>query len=1047
MKDSKLAQFWNFFIDNYKFSFVLILTIIAIGVFSVMNIPIESEPEVDIPVAVVSTPYPGASPAEVERLVTDPIEDQIKASVDGIEEITSQSRSGSSLITVQFQPDVDKQTKIFEIKDEVDRAAPDLPDQVEDSLVESVSFADVPILTLSFSGPYDKEILSRYSDDLQEQLEQVEGVSEVQIFGNLNREIQVQVQPKQLNQYNLSLAQVRQAIVDSDVNFPLGSIQTSRQNFSLQFSGSLDSAQEVAEIPIINKNDSIVKLKEIANIQDGYSNINSISRFSKQGNQPETAITVRVFKNSEADIVRTINRTQSEIDEYKQQQNLDNITITAVENRADQIRSDIEELAISGAQTVLIVALILLIVFGLREAILASIAIPLTFLITFASLYFLGFTLNVLTLFSLILSLGILVDSAVVITESIYSKQSEGKKAYNAATEAVAEFQYPLLAGVMTTVLAFLPMLLTSGIIGEFIQGIPITVGISLFASLFIALAVITTLTVVYTKKRGRKTSKENKTLKQIRGKLNKFTTGYERYLKKFIESSKKRIMLAVTLVALFIFSIALPVLGLLPVNMFPGSNVDTFTIDVTLPNGSLLEQTDQTLGKIEQKLIEDKRIKNFQTNIGSSGQTGSVTQGLGSVNNSNLGNIVVQLKENREKTSRQIIDEYEQKLSDIKAEVSITQQGSGPGESAPVEIEITGESLAQLDQIARNISSELSQIEGARNIETSIETTNGEFEVLINRSRAKLYGISPIQISQTLRARIANLDTTVIRSTDEDIDIQLELLDGKERQLFEYGAREVGISELKNLQLSTNKGKIPLSSIAEINLTGSRQQIEHLDGERVMRVTAYTQEGTTAQQIFNKMEGRIEQLDIPTNYQVNMGGEREDIQESFSDMFRAFGLAVFLITGLLVLQFNSFRQPLMILVTIPLALIGVMPGLWIMGQTLSFPGLIGIVALAGIAVNNAIILIDKINSYRKDGYTMDRAVVEAVSSRSRPVILTTITTVGGILPLALSNPTWGPLGYAIVFGLSFSTITTLIVIPLLYRKFAQKDLEGAYIS
>lgn len=1046
-KESKFLQFWKFFIDNSRFTFIIILTILAVGIYSLWNIPIESEPEVDIPVAVVSTPYPGASPAEVEKLVTNPIEDKIRSSISGIDKITSQSRSGSSLITVQFKPERGGKDNIFDLKDKVDKVKDELPDQAEESQVEKVSFEDLPILTLSFSGPYNKEILSSYSNKLQDRLEQVDGVSDIKVIGNLNREIKVKVEPKNLEQYNLSLNQVRSKISDSDVNFPLGSIETAGQNFSIKFSGGLDSTEELSNIPIRSSGSDVITLDEVATIQDGYSSINSISRFADSSSATSSlAITLNIFKNSQADIVSTINRVQQEIDSFKQEQQLQNATLVAVDNKAERIKSDIGELGINSIQTIIIVAAILLLIFGLRESILASLAIPFTFLVTFSGLYYFGFTLNILTLFSLILSLGILVDSAVVVTEALYTQLEKGKSIRQAALTAISNFQYPLLTGVLTTVFAFLPMLLVSGIMGEFIQAIPITLSISLLTSLFVALGLVTTLSVVFVRKFGRNLSEKNKLIKKSGNLLDQVTNFYENYLNKLISNPKQRLILYGSLVILFIGSIALPLTGLLSVNMFPPSNEDTIYIDATLSNGSTLQQTDQTLAKIEQEIKGDNFIKNYSVNAGSSAQSGSVLES-GSVNNSNLGHLVVQLKNQRPLTSKEIINKYEDKFSNLSADISITQRGAGPSNNAPVKIEITGESLAKLDSIGRQIESQLKQIEGTRNVEFSIETTNGEFNVIIDRTKAELHGVTPRQLSRNLKAAVSNLDTTVIRSNDEDIDIKLELLNGKEGKLFTYGAKKVNVSDLKNLRISSNKGKIPLRTIAEVKLSGSRKNIRHKNGKRVVNVTSYTTQETGAQTIFSTMEDKIDKLDIPDNYQITMGGEREDIQQSFSDLFKAMVLAVFLIAGLMVLQFNSFRQPLMILTTIPLAMIGVLPGLTIIGETLSFPGLIGIVALAGIVVNNAIILIDKINNYRKDGYMINQAITKAVQTRSRPVILTTITTVGGILPLALSNPTWGPLGYSIVFGLTFSTFSTLIVIPLLYRKFCRKDVEGAYIS
>lgn len=1008
---------WRFFIEHQKFTFVLILGILIMGFLAIFTMPKEANPEVKIPIAVVVTPFIGASSEDVELLVTDPIEDQV-LSLDGVDEVSSSSSKGLSSIVVQYNADEDMDEKLTELKDAVDSAAVDLPDEAEDSIVQKIQFSDEPILVFAVGGPYPLESLTEMAEDLADEMERVSGVSSVQVLGSKTREIQVLIDPLALEQYSISLAQVTQTISLANADIPIGFIETAGEEFTLRLDGQLESAEQIETLPITSSGGSTVFVRDVAEVKDTYEEVRSISRLSVGGGESSSAVTLRVFKAENADIIRTVDALNAAIEAS----NIlpDDASILVVEDFAKYIREDLGNLLNNGIQTVIIVMLLLLVFLGWREALLAGLSIPMTFLITFAGLSYFGYTLNSLTLFALILSLGILVDTSIVITEAIHVRIVNGMKPSDAAIDTVVQYQFPLISGVLTTVFAFVPMLLTSGIIGEFIKSIPITVSIALMSSLFVGLGIVTTVSSILFKN----VKEEHASRARVKEYLEE---SYVVLIETLLNKKWMTRLLALTLVMLFVGSLALPASGVLQVNMFPPTDEDTVYIDVEFPVGHPIEDTSDGLEAIEDYLMEDDLIESFTVNVGSSSNTGSDIAG-NSTSDAHLANIIVTLTEEREISSTLLVDDYAADLKELTdGEVRVTQLGAGPGDAAPVEIRMTGDDLEKLTIAANQLKSVLRGIPGTVNVQSSIKQSNGELTLDINRLKANAFGLSTLDIALALNTAISGSTATVIRGAGEDIDVTVKM----------NWDRELDVENLEAMIIPTPAGDISLSQVVDISYGSSQTSVDHLDGDRIVRVNSYVQSGIVAATVTDAFLAEIETVDLPEGVVVELGGEREDIQQSYQDMGKAFIWAVILIAGLLILQFNSYLQPLFILVTIPLALIGVLPGLVFVGQPLSFPGIIGLVALSGIVVNNAIILIDQINKNRKK---LDKfgAIVEACQSRFQPIILTTITTVAGILPLALSEGIWGPLGFAIIFGLLFSTVLTLVVVPVLYERFTR---------
>lgn len=1031
-KDTR-GSLWRFFIDNARFTYILITGIILLGLVSIITIPKESTPEIDFPYVIVSTVLPGASALDVEELVTNVLESRLQGLSD-VDTIESTSSQGFSNIFIQFDVRSDGREKLADTREAVDRALSDLPDDASTPNVQQISFADRPILSMSFSGEYDLALLRTYAEQLQDEIERIPSVSGVRITGAPDDYIEVIIRQESLNQFNVALPTVMQAIAAANSDIPVGTIETSQTLYTVRLDGRISDAEGVRNTAIASQDGTPILVRDIADVRDTQTRPNREARYGAFDTIPQSSISLQVFKRSgEGDIMTIVDRTHDRIASAYASYLPDDVTISIIENDADLIRSDLNQLVTSGGITMLIVLLVLIMFLGWREALLASLVVPITFLMTFIAISQFGYTINFLTLFSLILALGILVDASIVVTESIFKNIKErGEAPYDAVLHTIDEFQKPLITGTLTTVFVFLPMVLIPGIIGKFIEPIPVTVTIVLLSAIFASLAIVTTLGARFLKSHGESHVQGFALTTYTHKAIAYMYTKYDAWIHKILDMPRRGKILLATVSVLFVASIALPVIGVVQVNMFPATPQSVIYFDVVNPEGTPLAITSSQLGDIESLLIEDDRIKSFLTTAGASSDAGSVDSGA----NSHRGSIVVRLQEHRSINSIDIIAEYEalmQRFPDV--EVEISQITGGPPSGAPIEVRIVGQDLDAMYDTAQHISDTLATLNGPRNIDTGISQSSGELVISVNRAQARTFGISPLEIAGVLRTAVSGTTATTLTNEGVDTNVVVRYDISSERGPLGDIPR-MSVADLQSILIPTMRGSVPLSTFAQVDLEPSLLAIDHKDGDRIVRVTADIEADANAQNITQQLQRELRSYVPTAGIDIIFAGEAEDVQESFGNLGFIMIIGILLIFGLLVWQFNSYSQPLYVLGSIPLAIIGVLPGLALLGQPFSFPGFIGVVALAGIVVNNAIILIDAINNNRNEGASKRNAIEDAAKSRLQPILLTTITTVAGMIPLAASDPAWAPLAISIIFGLLFSTITTLFVVPILYNLF-----------
>lgn len=1078
---------WEFFIRHNKFSYLLIVALVAVGAYSVIAIPKESAPEVVIPVGVVVTTLPGAPAADVESLVTNEIERGL-VSLENVKKVTSNSRESVSSVTVEFEADADIDASIQDLKDEVDKIKADLPTDAEDPQVMEVNFVDQPILTISIAGDLLDEEFTALSKQLEDEIESVSGVSRVELRGVRDREVAVIVDQTALARFELSLSDVTTAIRNANLTFPVGQIVNDGVSYNVAFEGDITDTDQIKNIGIATRGGQPVYVKDIAIVEDGLAPASSLSRLSVGGQPSQNAITVDVYKQSGGDITRITAAVNERVNELKADGKLlDGLTSVTVLDSGDQIKKDLVNLTSSGLQTIFLVMLLIVLAIGWREGIVAGLAIPLSFLFGFIGLYFSGNTINFLSLFALILGIGILVDSAIVMVEGINRKMKEDptidKK--QAAILSIHEFSAPLISGTLTTVSMFVGLFIVSGIIGQFIASIPFTLIFILFASMFVALAIVPLIASGFLRRRSA-TVFEQKQLEYA----HRLESWYKSKLVEYIESEEKQrkfftllsvglvasILLAVNLFAaiivaplLYILSFKLyhlqdkkgfsdfkrklmwfplmlivtvgvvmgaskilPVFNPVKVIFFEQSDSEWLIVEVELPEGTTKEVTDVAVRRVEEVLYDESEIESFAVTVGSGSQFGSGGTG------EKFANIFITLNEDRDRVSTEIITDLREQMKDFNDfKVTVDQPSDGPPTGAAIVVKFLGDDLVEITRLANETANVFKENPQVVNVETSTNNNSTEFVLNLDREKTAALGLNPLVVSQIARTAVYGSDATSLTTPTEDIDVVVKLNINNDDAVRNDTANNTNISSLEQIMLPTQSGPVALSTLVTTSLRESSSVINHEEGKRVVSITADVVPGATPLEVQTEVLKQVEEkLDIPSDVTISTGGgETEDTNKAFGEMFAALIVGVLLMVAVLVLQFNSYLHTRYVLSILPYSLIGIMVGLGLTQSSLSFPSLMGFIALSGIVVNNSILLIEMMNQIRKTSPEMPLrdVVLEASASRLRPILLTSTTTVVGMIPLTFAGDMWAPLAYAVMFGLVFSVLITLVLIPLTY--------------
>lgn len=1020
---------WNFFLTRRAFTILTIVSLLSAGIFALLSMPKESTPEVVIPMGIVSTVLPGATAADTERLITDKLEPAVR-NVPNIDKVTSVSQQGVSVITAQFLASADIEVALNDLRTAVDGVKNELPEDAMEPTIAKMDFQNQPVLMIGVSTDLSPTTLAQLGDDLKDDLVSVTGVSKVEVTGIRDREVSIIVHKDALAQHNLRIDQVVAALRTSNASVPAGNLTIDGVDYPVQFEGNITSVEDIRNVPVATPSGS-VKLSEIATIVDGFEKASSISRLSEGGQDVTYALTLNVYKSAGGNILTATDNTLERIEELKEGL-LKGSEVVVIYDAGEEVRRSINELVHAGFETIVLVLIVLFISIGLREAIVAALSIPLSFMIAFLGMWTTGNSINFISLFALIIAIGILVDSAIVVVEAIHTNRERGLAKIEGARKALKDFGWPLIAGTMTTIAVFVPLFFLSGIIGQFIKSIPFTIIVVLLASIVVALGFVPLIALGFIKH-------EESSLAVYREKLwERVTAIYRQNMERFLEERRWQRLFFGFLAVSFVIAIALPVTGILKSVMFPPSDVDLAYVEVELPQATTLVATDEVTRLVETEIAKTPHLASFMTTVGS----GSLFNPNGAQGGSKFANITLNLDPDRPSSanSEDIVSDLRRRLSTLElasAKVSVSSAEGGPPSGAPVVVKVWSNDTASLALATEQLENVLEGTEGTRNVSSSLSNDGTELRIEVDRAKAEEYGLSAFDVASTLRTAIAGTEATKVRIEGNDVDVRVTF-DLNEDFVNPEDTAIATADAVATVPVLTSRGTIPLGSLIVITAGRTSAAINHEDGQKVSQVSAYVDEGANAVEVTNAVREGAEKLSLPAGVRLTYGGEDEEIKKTFTEMLVALIAGLVLMFAVLVLEFNSFRTSLRLLSAIPLSLTGVLIGLFIAGQPLSFTAFLGIIALGGVLINHGILLLDVLNHLRGENQTgdMKKVVLDASSSRLRPIILTTVTTVVGMIPLTFVSEMWAPLAFTVAFGLIYGTILTLVFIPLLsYRR------------
>ena len=967
----------EFSVRNKTTVLVLIVIIIVAGSYAYNVMPRESFPDITIPNIIVSTIYEGVAPSDIENLITNEIEKKL-TTIGDVKEIRSYSSEGASTIAVEFDSGIDIDTALQKVRDKVNESKSQLPSDLEDDpVVDEINFAEFPIMTVVISGPVGLVKLKDIADDMKDDFESVPGVLEANVLGGLEREIRVVYQPERLASYNLAVTDVMAAVRSNNLNTPGGNMDIGPANYLLKIPGEFKDPSEARKLIVYSNNNQPIYITDVAQMIDGFEEPKTKAR-----NNQKESVSINIVKRSGENIIAISDLAKEIITDY-QARVPEGVNISIVMDQSHDIHLMVGDLENSILSGLILVLLVVLFSMGVRNALIVASAIPLSMMITFFVLKLMGLTLNMVVLFSLILAVGMLVDNAIVIVENIFRHRTEGKGRIQASIIGSKEVMWPVIASTATTVGAFFPMIFWPGVVGEFMCFLPKTVIVALLASLFVALVVNPTLCAIFMRTKAKHAEKKKDGL---------ILRAYTPVIRLAVCYPYYTLCWAVCMLVLVIMTYAKFGHG---IEFFPEADPKRAYINLSMPTGTNLEETDALVKQLENIASQYPEIENMVTNVGTSGSSNPMEM---TSNSPDAAQIMLEfpVMEDRTRPSEKVlVDLRKQFLKFYQADIEIQKEENGPPTGAPVTIEISGESYDVLEPIMREIKERIRNIPGLVNMDDDYVIARPEIVVRVDKERAALLNLNTQVIATNVKAAIRGIEAGVYREGNDEYDIIVQLPLERRKDLF----------ALQNLLVSGVMGNhVPLSSVASIELSAGLGTIVRSDQKRVITIEAEA-EGRLGNDVLKDVQKELASLKLPSGYRIQYRGESEDQDEAQTFLTEAFIGALMIIMLILVTEFNSLFKPLIIISSVILSTMGVFIGLLITAKPFGviMTG-IGVISLAGVVVNNAIVLLDYTIQLRERGMGNIESLVEAGRIRFRPVMLTAITTILGLIPMAVGS-------------------------------------------
>ncbi len=1002
----------DFAVKNYPFTLIVFLLISVIGAFTVINMPRAEDPELNAPIFPVTIIYPGTSPVDIEELVIKPMEKALYG-LENIRRLKSIIGDGYAVIRVEFKYGVDVNEKYQELVRELASLKGKLPSDMDLPTVEKVSPSNVNVIqTALISETATWKQLKMEADKLAESLEKIPALKNIEIAGLPEEQIQISLDFERMARLGVSQQAVINNLQSELANIPSGSIDVGNRYFNVKSSGNFREVEEIKNTLVYSANNRNVQLRDIANVSMTFAERDHITRLNGH-----RGIFVVAAQKSKENIAATQLDYQPILEKFKKSLP-SNIDMIHHFDQAEVVQKRLSGLGFDFIWAILLVAFTLL-PLGFRPAIIVMISIPLSLSIGIIILNYLGYSLNQLSIVGLVVALGLLVDDSIVVIENIERWMLNGYSRKDAVLKATSQIGTAVLGCTATLIIAFLPLIFLPEASGEFIRSLPISVIASVLASLLVSLTIIPFLGNILLKKTMTH-SEGNWFMRVLKSGISK---SYAPILERSLNNPFKT--MGIILVVFFASLQLMPIIGF---SLFPASEKPQFLIRINPPAQVNIKNTDTISRFVEKELTKISDVQFYATNVGM-GNPQIYYNEIRSIKKPNFAEIFVQL-DPATSVERKLflIDSLRNEWTPFHgAKVQINNFEQGPPVVAPVEVRLLGDNLDSLRALSFKIENLIKSVPGTIYVNNPVSNLQTDLRVKINKEKAALLGVPTISIDKTLRLALAGIPIGIM-SDDDGEDYQI-LIKKKENTPLD-------LDVFKTLFVENVKGKaIPLTQFAHLELESSPLSINHLDKTRMVSISAFVSKGYLNDEVIKLVMDKLDQFSLPSGYTYQMGGEYETRQESFSGFTIIIILTIFLFIGILLLEFKTFKSTIIVLSVIPLGMVGALAALWLTGNSLSFVAVVGLIALAGIEIKNTILLVDFTNQLREEGKPLDIAIREAGEIRFLPIILTSLTAIGGLIPIALStNPLISPLAIVLIGGLISSTLLSRIFTPVIYK-------------
>lgn len=991
---------------------MIMMVAILAGIVSLSSLKLDLMPSVSIPIAAVSTTYVGAGPEEMETLVTKPIEEAL-GTVSNVDTITSTSSANSSLVIVQFVDGTDVDMAAIDLREKIDMVKSTLPDGSNAPMVIKMDPNSMSSIAVGVHGDMDlTKLSSEVQDNVVSQLERIDGVASVSMTGNVEKEVQVTLKPEKMQGYNVTAQQISGMLQAENMNLPTGKVAQGDTKLQLRSVGQFQSIDEIRDLPITTATGALIHLRDVADIGEVEKDEESYALIDG-----EKSVILSIQKQSNANLVDISDKIVKELDKIK----ADNpgLNITMLTNTADYIKTSVNNVLSTAVQAALMAVIVLfLFLHSGKSSLIIAVSIPTSVIVTFALMYVCGMSLNVISLGGLTIGIGMLVDNSTVVLEAIMRHHEEGMSARRAAETGASEVALAVMASTLTTVAVFIPLMFVQGMIGQMFKDLSLTVSFSLGVSLVVSLTFVPMAASRLLKSTDAERMEKHKRLYAFlhmwTRALDALDSGYRRVLHASLRH-KKRVVVIV--LAIFIASLSLlPVVGF---NLIPNMDQGSASISIEMPKGTILSETSKVVDQVTGKLQDIPEIKEWYVTAGGSAtDTASVTINLVD-------------KGDRKRSTDEVTDDIRERVktiagADITASASSSAMGSF-GSSSDVQFQINGDDTEELRAIGNDLMEQLQKESWVTDVTSSLDEAVPEASIVIDRVKASSYGITASSIASAVSTAVAGSVPTQYKVSGDEIDVRI--MENPDRVRY--------IDDLQGITVPAANGTpVPLTEVANITVADGATQITRTNQHRYISLGANTTDIDAATARSNT-EAVLNRYNFPEGYDYSFTGTLDSLVETFTSLFVVLIVAILLVYMIMAAQFESFIHPFIIMFSLPIALTGGILGLFITGNTVTAAAFMGFIMLVGMVVNNAIVLVDYTNQLRQQGMGCIEALEKAGPTRLRPILMTTLTTVLGMVPMALSSEEGTemqrPMAIAIIFGMTFSTVITLVFIPALY--------------